>query len=141
MPGRFLVSDGLTDFAQIGLSHGPAVPISIDMSERREHTRFKALGLSTPFGEVMDVSDSGLGVFRKGSVSCSVGDEVTLFISHGSGEVELNARVARIEYVGLFRHEIGFEFVDADEETLTRLWSLTDSACSEFAGPRCYVAA
>ncbi|MEO0476058.1 MAG: PilZ domain-containing protein [Planctomycetota bacterium] len=111
------------------------------MSERRQHTRFKALGLSTPFGEVMDVSDSGIGVFRKGRVSCSVGDEVQLYLSHGSTEIELEARVARIEYVGLFRHEIGFEFVNVNEETLTRLWSLTDSACSEFTGPRCYVAA
>ena len=111
------------------------------MSERRQHTRFKALGLSTPFGEVMDISDSGIGVFRKGKVPCSVGDEVTLYLSHDSEEIELNARVARIEYVGLFRHEIGFEFVGIDEDTLTRLWSLTDSACSEFTGPRCFVAA
>ena len=111
------------------------------MSERREHTRFKALGLSTPFGEVIDVSDSGVGVFRKGKVSCSVGDMATLLISHDSTEIELNARVVRIENVGLFRHEIGFEFVDVTEETLTKLWSLADSACSEFTGPRCYVAA
>jgi hypothetical protein len=111
------------------------------MSERRQHTRFKALGLSTPFGEVMDVSDSGMGVFRKGKLGCEIGDEVKLYLSHGSTEIELNARVARISKVGLFRHEIGFEFVNINEETLTKIWTLTDSACSEFTGPRCYVAA
>lgn len=103
--------------------------------------RFKALGLSTPFGEVMDVSDSGIGVFRKGKLNCQVGDEVKLYLSHDATEIELNARVVRISKVGLFRHEIGFEFVGVSEETLTQLWTLTDSACSEFTGPRCYVAA
>jgi len=111
------------------------------MSDRRQNTRFKALGLSTPFGEVTDVSDSGLGVFRKGKLECEIGDEVKLYLSHENTEVELTAQVVRIDKVGLFRHEIGFEFIGADEETLTRLWTLTDSACSEFTGPRCYIAA
>ena len=111
------------------------------MSERRQNSRFKALGLSTPYGEVMDISDSGMGVFRKGRVICAVGDEVKLHLSHGSVEIELKARVARIANVGLFRHEIGFEFVGIDEATLTELWKLTDNACTEFTGPRCFIAA
>ena len=112
------------------------------MNDRRLQPRLRAFGrLSTPFGEVIDVSDSGLGVFRKGKVQLSVGDTVTLHLSHESTEVELTARVVRIDPVGLFRHEIGFAFIDADEETLTQIWSLTDSACSEFTGPRCWVAA
>ena len=112
------------------------------MSERRENTRFKTVGLTTtPYGEVMDISDSGMGVFRKGRVICAVGDEVTMVLGHGTEEIELHARVVRIDNVGLFRHEIGFEFVDINEETLTKLWTLTDNACSEFSGPRCYIAA
>ncbi|MGB0769001.1 MAG: PilZ domain-containing protein [Phycisphaeraceae bacterium] len=112
------------------------------MSERREHTRFKTLGLTTtPYGEVMDISDSGMGVFRKGRVICAVGDDVTMVLGHGTEEIELNARVVRVSNVGLFRHEIGFEFVGITEETLSKIWSLTDTACSEFAGPRCYLAA
>jgi len=112
-----------------------------DMGERRKHTRFKALGLSTPYGEVVDLSDSGIGVFRKGRVDLSVGDTVTLHLSHEQAEVRLEAEVVRIDPVGLFRHEIGFRFVDVDEAGLTELWRLTDSACSEFVGPRCWVAA
>ncbi len=111
------------------------------MSERRQSTRLKTLGLSTPYGEVMDISDSGMGVFRKGRVVCAIGDEVKLVLSHGSSDIELNARVARVANVGLFRHEIGFEFIGISEETLTALWSLTDNACSEFSGPRCFIAA
>ena len=111
------------------------------MSDRRQNTRFKALGLSTPYGEVIDISDSGLGVYRKGKLACEIGDEVKLYLSHEQTEIELTARVVRIDKVGMFRHEIGFEFVGVDEETLTRVWTLTDSACSEFAGPQCYIAA
>jgi hypothetical protein len=111
------------------------------MTERRQHTRFKALGLTTPYGEVMNISDSGMGVFRKGRVSCNLGDELKLVLGHGGEEIELDVRVARVAKVGLFRHEVGFEFVNVTEETLTRMWSLTDAACSEFTGPRCYLAA
>ena len=111
------------------------------MSDRRQNARFKALGLSTPFGEVIDISDSGIGVFRKGKVEVAIGDEVTLLLSHETTELELAARVMRVDKVGMFRHEIGFEFVGATEETLTVLWAMADSACSEFSGPRCWVAA
>lgn len=89
----------------------------------------------------MDLSDSGMGVFRKGRVVCAIGDEVKVYLGHGADEIELTARVARISNVGLFRHEIGFEFVGVDEATLTKLWSLSENVCSEFAGPRCYLAA
>lgn len=111
------------------------------MSERRQNTRYKALGLSTPYGEVMDISDSGIGVFRKGRVVCTVGDEVEIHLSHGTTDIKLHARVARVSNVGLFRHEIGFEFVNVNKETLTQLHALTQNACSEFTGPRCYIAA
>ena len=111
------------------------------MSDRRQNARFKALGLSTPFGEVIDISDSGLGIFRKGKIDCAIGDEVKLYLSHENIEIEFAARVARLQKVGLFRHEVGFEFVGIDEETLTRIWALTDMACSQFTGPRCYIAA
>lgn len=111
------------------------------MTERRLNSRFKTQGLATPYGEVMDISDSGMGVFRKGRVICGVGDEVPIYLSHGSTEIKVKARVVRVSNVGLFRHEIGFEFIDANEELLTKLWSMTDNAWSEFTGPRCYIAA
>ena len=111
------------------------------MTDRRNNARFKALGLSTPLGEVMNISDTGLGVFRKGKLTCAIDDEVKLFLSHENSQIELTARVARIDKVGLFRHEIGFEFIGVSEQTLTEIWSLTDSACSEFTGPRCFIAA
>ena len=111
------------------------------MSDRRQQPRLRTPGLSTPYGEVMDISDNGIGVFRKGRLNVAVGDTVSIYLSHESDELQITARVARIDKVGLFRHEIGFAFVGVDEDTLTRLWSLADSACSEFTGPRCWIAA
>ena len=111
------------------------------MSDRRQNTRFKALGLSTPYGEVIDISDSGLGVYRKGKLACEIGDEVKLFLSHEQTEIELTARVVRIDKVGMFRHEIGFAFVDPSEEMLTQIWALASSSSSTYTCPRCWVAA
>lgn len=111
------------------------------MGERRQNKRYKTQGLSTPFGEVMNISDAGMGVFRKGHVICAVGDEVKLHLSHGSTDFQLKARVARVVKVGLFRHEIGFKFVGIDAATRTEIAKLTDNTCSEFTGPRCYIAA
>ena len=59
------------------------------MSDRRQNARFQTLGLSTPFGEVLDISDSGVGVFRKGKVEVEVGDEVTVHVRHEQTEVQL----------------------------------------------------
>jgi len=111
------------------------------MSDRRQNARFRTLGLSTPFGEVIDISDSGLGVFRKGKVEVNIGDNVTVHLSHENTQIEMAARVVRIDKVGLFRHEIGLEFIGVGEETLTTLWSMADAACSAYTSPRCWIAA
>lgn len=111
------------------------------MADRRQNQRLKTQGLSSCLGEVIDISDTGIGVFRKGKVEVTIGDQKTLVLSHENTEIQLSARVARIDKVGMFRHEIGFEFIDVDEQTLQDVWAMTDTACSEFTGPRCWLAA
>lgn len=111
------------------------------MTDRRSNSRLKTYGLSTPYGEIIDISDSGLGVFRKGKLDLGIGDTVSVHISHEASEVELTARVARIDKVGLFRHEIGFAFVDINEDTLTQIWALASSSGSAYTCPRVWVAA
>lgn len=111
------------------------------MSERRENQRIKTRGLSTPFGEVMDLSESGIGVFRKGSVACSIGDTVSVYLAHGSYEIDLTAKCVRISRVGLFRHEIGFAFVNIDQATRDEICALMNSAGIELSSPRCWIAA
>lgn len=111
------------------------------MTDRRFNRRLKTHGLSTPYGEVVDISDSGMGVFRKGKLDLAVGDAVSIHVSHDNAEINLSARVARIDKVGLFRHEIGFAFVDISEETLTQVWALASSSASLYTCPRCFIAA
>ena len=111
------------------------------MTDRRSNSRLKTYGLSTPYGEIIDISDSGLGVFRKGKLDLAIGDTVSVHISHDNTEIELTASVARINKVGLFRHEIGFVFVDPSEEMLTQVWALASSSASLYTCPRCWVAA
>lgn len=111
------------------------------MSDRRSQPRFSTLGLSTPFGQVTNISDNGLGLFRKGKMDLQVGQTMNLRISHDQAEAEVTARVARIERLGLFRHEIGFEFIEVDVATLASIRRVTEAGCNEFVGPRCWVAA
>jgi|GEM_PF-2551744 len=111
------------------------------MWDRRQNQRIRTRGLSTPFGEVIDISPAGLAVFRKGRMDLELEKRVTLHLSYEGHDTELTARVVRIDPVGLFRHEIGFAFVDADEQTIQKVMAIAQYACSEFAGPQCWVAA
>lgn len=140
MPARRF-SAGFFHFRTDQQNHKPHLADNACMAERRQNTRFKALGLTTPFGDVLDISDSGIGLFRKGRMQLSLGDTVTLELRHEGVEISLTAKVVRIDPAGLFRHEIGFEFVEIEEETRIKIRSLAHSACSEFASPRCWVAA
>ena len=111
------------------------------MTDRRAQTRFATRGLSTPFGEVTNISDTGLCIFRKGKMDLRVDQQLTLRISHEVAEATVKARVARIEKLGLFRHEVGLQFIEVDVATLAQIRRVTEAGCLEFSGPRCWVAA
>ncbi|MEM1355109.1 MAG: PilZ domain-containing protein [Planctomycetota bacterium] len=111
------------------------------MSDRRSQPRFATRGLATSFGEVTNISDTGLCVFRKGKMDLDLDQQLILRISHELAEARVKARVARIERLGLFRHEIGLQFIEVDVATLAQIRRVTEAGCQEFSGPRCWVAA
>jgi hypothetical protein len=111
------------------------------MSDRRNQPRFPTRGVSTRFGEITNISDTGLCVFRKGKMDLEVGQELKLKVSHEAAEVTVRAKVARIEKLGLFRHEIGLQFLEVDVATLAAIRRVTEAGCNEFLSPRCWVAA
>lgn len=111
------------------------------MPERRQQQRFLTRGMTSPFGQVTNISDTGMCLFRKGKMDLSIGQSMRLTIQHGREEVTLTAEVVRIERLGLFRHEIGLAFGAADLEALGGIRRLIESSQAECIGPSCHLAA
>ncbi|MHC4948311.1 MAG: PilZ domain-containing protein [Planctomycetota bacterium] len=90
-----------------------------DHANRRRTGRLGLEGVRCDLGEVHDLSCSGMGIVsRKG---LRVGTETPVVIMAGPDNVLVRARVCRAKKLGLFRHELGLEFVDVTDETRDRL--------------------
>lgn len=109
--------------------------------DRRTHPRVPTPDAASMFGDVMDLSESGACLFRKGTPACRVGEPLTLDIRQGAIELHLRASVVRIGELGYKRYEIGvsFENVGPAEATLIRL--LQQPGLTEQIGPRAFRAA
>lgn len=114
-------------------------PNSPPMGSRR-HRRQRLKGLDTPFGVILDVSESGACVFHKGSVKISVGDQITLQVRHAGLDLNLPTRVVRTQALGLRRLEVGVEFVSLTEEQLSGVKALAAAEVADFS-PSVWLAA
>lgn len=111
------------------------------MADRRKQPRIQTRGMNTPFGQVTNISDTGLCLFRKGKMDLSLGQTLRLAIEHGPERVTLEAEVVRIDRLGLFRHEIGLAIGAGDLEALGGIRRLIASSQAECIGPACHLAA
>ncbi|MEM9414491.1 MAG: PilZ domain-containing protein [Planctomycetota bacterium] len=111
------------------------------MSDRRQHPRFTTLALTTPYGQVTNLSDTGLCIFRKGKLSIAQGEKLTFVIRHDQAEVTIEGEVVRIDPLGLFRHEIGIAFTTVDAKELCGIRRLIEVAHAESISPTCFLAA
>ena len=111
------------------------------MADRRKQPRFQTLGLSSPFGQVTDISDTGLRIFRKGKMDLAVGQSLRLDLRHPAAELTLEAEVMRIERLGLFRHEVGLRFTSVDSAALEAIRRVVAASQAEMPGPACFLAA
>ncbi|MEM1109285.1 MAG: PilZ domain-containing protein [Planctomycetota bacterium] len=106
----------------------------------RRHPRQRLRGLSTPFGEVLDLSESGACLFRKGDCPVEVGQAVTLAIADGGIELQLQARVVRTQPLGLRRLEVGVEFIELTDQNRLQIAQLIAQGSSDLS-PRAWLAA
>ncbi len=111
------------------------------MAERRKQPRLQTRGMNTPFGQVTNISETGLCLFRKGKMDLTVGQTLRLAVEHGHERVLLNAEVVRIDRLGLFRHEVGLAIGAEDFEALAGIRRLIASSQAECIGPACHLAA
>lgn len=111
------------------------------MPDRRRQPRFSTLGLTSPYGQVTNLSDTGLCIFRKGKLNLTLGQSLRLKVCHADAEAELAAEVVRIEPLGLFRHEVGVSFSVVDAAALGEIRRLIEVAHAESVSPTCFIAA
>lgn len=104
--------------------------------DRRSAPRFKNRGFATAFGEVVDVSGSGVAVTHRGR-KVAAGDELRLSISWNGRLVEVACVVRRTEPAGFRRQTVGLAWVHPPEglEAWLRSGSGGGTECS---GPRVY---
>lgn len=108
-------------------------------AERRRHKRVTVPALATPFGEVVDLSVSGMQVFHKGALSQQPGDQIQITLDHPAGTLHVTAEVVWTDQVGLRRHLLGYRFLDLDPTTSAALESLVDQGQPEAKGPAVYL--
>ncbi|MEM6457987.1 MAG: PilZ domain-containing protein [Planctomycetota bacterium] len=106
----------------------------------RRHRRQRLMGLETPFGQVLDLSDSGALLFRKGDEPPAVGSELSLELADGTERVAVRARVVRTQALGLRRYEVGVAFLSLDDAQLGLIRHIAAHAAADFS-PRAYLAA
>ena len=111
------------------------------MTERRQHPRVRPRRTASCLGEVLDLSESGMKVFRKGAQSLAIGDRFDAEVEHPGMTVRLTARVIRIEKLGLRRHAIGLTFVDPTPQQRDQIAALIGRARDGCIGPQLWLAA
>ena len=88
--------------------------------QRRRHGRLEQEAVTCDLGTVLDLSASGM---RIGSRRVPKGDFVVCIRGYDIAVV-VTGRLAWQKKVGLFRHELGVEFIDLTEEMSRQLNSL-----------------
>lgn len=108
---------------------------------RRRRSERKALrGVTSPFGQVLNLSLSGACLFRKGAPSLDVGQETRLTIRQEEMDLTLDVRVVRIDKLGLRRSEVGIEFINPDPNQCEMIARLMKRASQDFS-PHAWLAA
>jgi len=109
--------------------------------DQRIHPRRPVSSTSTPLGQVVDVSEGGVGIFVKGEPKVGEGDTIHLEVTQGDHQFVAECRVVRVEEVGLARSVVGLEFVEVDEVLKADLSLLTLDPDAQLPNPRATIAA
>ena len=106
----------------------------------RRHQRRRLRSVDTPFGVILDISESGACVFHKGSAKVRVGDGMKLQVRHNGQTLDLDVRVVRTQTLGVSRLEVGVEFLSLDDEKRRALRALAETQDTDYS-PSVWLAA
>ena len=110
-----------------------SAPIEMKRNEKRACGRLQCPYLDCYcgkkiFGEVVDLSASGIRVFRNGGMKWKVGDQIPLLLKWNEDTVELSAEVLRVRRLGFRRFDVGLSFVEVSEEVQEAIVKLSRGA-------------
>ncbi len=88
-------------------------------ADRRNRGRLPQESLESDLGPVLDLSGGGMRVATRKAQK--KGEELTVVLKEGSSRVALRARVAWVKKAGMFKHEIGLEFLNLSPELVREL--------------------
>ncbi len=79
-------------------------------------------------GDVVDLSASGVRVFRRGRLKWRIGDEFKMMLKWREDRIEVSARILRVQKLGFRRYDLGIEFVDLALDAQTAIAELSRGA-------------
>ncbi|BAM04091.1 PilZ domain-containing protein [Phycisphaera mikurensis] len=99
---------GAPDFTILSFLPGS---VMIFRRERRAEPRLRNTNFATPFGEVVDVSGSGMAVTHRGP-AVEIGQTIRVSISWSCELIEVDCVVRRVKACGFRRQTVGLKWID-----------------------------
>ena len=109
-----------------------------DRRERRGVPRLRSRRFATPFGEVVDVSGTGMAVLHRGP-RVAVGQTLRLSIAWTGRLVAVDCAVTRVERAGFRRQTVGLRWLEPPEGLWAWLRDRDPRRGTECAGPWVYM--
>ena len=102
-------------------------------SDRRRFGRIRSQDVVTRFGEVMDISASGMRVMCDHHEPPAAGSIMHLELRHPQGSVEVKSHILRVTEIGKGRYELGIAFEDVNPTTSAGLLAVVRLAIQSIA--------
>ncbi|QNN22437.1 PilZ domain-containing protein [Planctomycetales bacterium ZRK34] len=116
-------------------SRQPSEPLPEGHKPRR-FGRLRCEMLRCPLGRVEDLSVSGMRVLGRGKTPVQESQRLWMMLQGVFGELKVKTRVVWTEQTGPRTFEIGFEFVELDDETRGMLSEVARSSMKSHAFAR-----
>jgi hypothetical protein len=109
------------------------LPADKPVSDRRRFGRIRSQDVVTRFGEVMDISASGMRVMCNHHEPPAVGSIMHLELRHPQGSVEVKSHIMRVTESGKGWYELGIAFEDVSPTTSAGLLTVVRLAMQSIA--------
>lgn len=99
--------------------------------ERRKAGRLRTAEVTCSIGEVLDMSATGMKVFRRGRRAVCEGDRFTLTLKYRHFALPVDVRVVRILKRGFRKYELGVAFEEINPRIKAKLTDLARLASDQ----------
>ena len=97
---------------------------------RRKYGRIRVGNVRCTIGRIVDISAGGLRVLNRAMTPVKADMTIPIQVESDEGWIKATARVVWVRPAGVFRQEMGLQFVEIDEDSRTALIDLARRAGS-----------